>query len=102
MNPVYFPKNIWKRIKILEFQLSFPKNEQLKLLDEIRLIINSSYFFLFDSIFIPKFRNKIDFDVQYNNLKINYPKYWCVFTDIFLRKFIKNYNEHFYLINKIS
>ena len=59
---VSFPKNIWKKIKEFEFQLLYPKEVQILFLNDIKLIINSNYFFLLDEILIPKFNRKIDFD----------------------------------------
>ena len=98
---VSFPKNIWKKIKEFEFQLLYPKEVQILFLNDIKLIINSNYFFLLDEILIPKFNKKLDFEYQYNYLKHNHYKYWKVFTDNFLRDFIKKHNDLFLLTNKI-
>lgn len=96
MKLFYLPKNVWRKIKGFEFQLLYPKEIQIKSLENIKLVINSNYFFSIDSIFIPKFKKKIDFDYHYDYLKHNYPEYWKIFTDTFIKKYIMKHNDLFY------
>ena len=101
MKLFYLPKNVWRKIKEFEFQLLYPKEVQLSSLENIKLIINSNYFFSIDGIFIPKLKKKIDNDYHYDYLKHNFPHYWQIFTDSFIKKYIKNHNDLFYDLKSI-
>ena len=101
MKSILLPKNVWMKIKSFEFQLLYPEEYKIESLNNIKLIINSNYFFSIDGIYIPKFKFKIDTIYHYDYIKKNYPHYFKIFTNRFIMKFIDEWNNKFFNFNKI-
>ena len=101
MKSIFFPKNVWKKIKSFEFQLLYPEEYKIESLNNIKLIINNNYFVLIEGIYIPKLNYKIDTFYHYNYIKKNHPHYFRIFSDRFIIRFIDDCNNDFFFHNRL-
>ena len=82
---MYFPQEIWYKIKCYEHQMLYPDEVKEKAIRYIRYHVYMPYYL--------SINNEKDFDSQYKFIKRKKPKYWNMFTDKQLTSIILKFNK---------